>query len=58
MWEDEDYLSRKKARTVRDDRRDIMPGSVTEVHTGGRRERGGNPENIDTMLKNPLCTIS
>ena len=35
-----------------------MPGSVTEVHTGGRRERGGNPENIDTMLKNPLCTIS
>ena len=33
VWHDEDYLRRKEARTVRDDRRDIMPDCVIEVHT-------------------------
>ena len=31
VWKDEEYLSRKQQRTVRDDRRDVMPNCVIEV---------------------------
>ena len=33
VWADEEYLRRKEARTVRDDRRDIMPDCVLEVQS-------------------------
>ena len=33
VWRDEEYLRKKEGRTVRDDRRDIMPDCVLEVHT-------------------------
>lgn len=32
VWRDEEYLCRKATRTVRDDRRDIMPVCVIEVY--------------------------
>jgi len=31
LWQDEEYLRRKATRTVRDDRRDIMPDCVIDV---------------------------
>ena len=31
VWRDEEYIARKELRTVRDDRRDIMPDCVIEV---------------------------
>ena len=31
VWNDGEYLRGKEMRTVRDDRRDIMPNCVTEV---------------------------
>lgn len=31
VWMDEEYLTRKELRTVRDDRRDIMPDCVVKV---------------------------
>ena len=31
LWKDEEYLTRKEARTVRHDKRDIMPSCVIKV---------------------------
>ena len=31
MWQDQVYLARKELRTVRDDKRDIMPDCVIRV---------------------------
>ena len=31
VWQDEEYLRRKEARTTRDDRRDVMPTCVKLV---------------------------
>ena len=31
VWDDEEYLQRKEARTVRDDRHDIIPKCIITV---------------------------
>ena len=31
LWKDNDYLSRKEEKTVRDDKRDVMPDCVIKV---------------------------
>lgn len=33
LWQDEQYLRRKELRTVRDDKRDIIPDCVIRVRT-------------------------
>ena len=33
MWKDEEYLRRKEMRTVRDDKRDIIPMCIITVST-------------------------
>ncbi len=32
LWNNEEYLQRKELRTVRDDKRDVMPDFVIKVH--------------------------